>query len=335
MKKFILQMFAICFLGCFSTCYAGGGIAHMFVAQEAIAKIPDTALRNLILTNLDAYLVGAYYPDSGYIKGNLYGEDSHWDAFIYAFTDHLKSKYTDPVSQNPKLVAFLFGVAAHRVSDEVMHWTFYNETRRIEFNDDYEKAHSYGDTGIDLLVNIDKNLWFSQPATWWVPVQDLVQIYHRMGKDEYDAKQIIWGNIVIFFAGYGERMISAPAYPILRWKMPWTAKHYYDWPQGGMLMSEKNIVEYQTALWQRLNSKEVSLVPINKPRVSPDKVLRASLKTTDSDTSINDLALKAIASGAVTVNTKTNEDGSVELQAPVINQMSKLQDLIRQFLSNL
>jgi len=307
----------------------------MFVAQEAISKLPNAALRNLILNNLDAYLVGAFYPDSGYIKGNLYGEDSHWDAFIYAFTDHLKAKYTDPITQNPQLVAFLFGCAAHRVSDEIMHWTFYNQSRWIEFNGDYAKAHSYGDTGIDLLVNIDKNLWFSQPSTWWIPVRDLVQIYHRMGKDEYNAKQIIWGNTVIFFAGYGERMISAPAYPILRWKMPWTAKHYYDWKQGGMVMNIKNIAEYQTALWKRLNNKTVEPTPVNKPRVDPDKVLHVGLKAKDHDVSLSDLALKAIESGAVTVNTKTNEDGSIEFQAPVINQMSKLQDLIRQFLANL
>lgn len=337
MKKLILRIFTICFIGFFSTAYAGGSIAHMYIAQEAIQKLPDAKLRNLLLDNLDAYLVGAYYPDSGYIKGNLYGEDSHWDGFIYAFAEYIKEKYPDPASQNPKLLAFLFGCAAHRVSDEIIHWTFYNEAKRMEFNGDYGKAHSYGDTGIDLLVNVDKSLWFSQPSTWWVPVQDLVNIYHRMGKDEYTAKQIIWGNVVISFAGTGERMISAPAYPILKWKMmPWTAAHYYDWQKGGILMDVQNVAEYETALWKRMNSKVVEPAPVMPPHTDPAKMpnkLLQAKSTKDNESAFMDILRKAFESGIVSVGIKTNADGSVEFQAPTINNLSKLQELLRQFIA--
>lgn len=330
MKKHILGLL-LCFISFFSVCHAGGGITHMFLAEDAISKLPDPKLRHLLMNNLDAYLVGSFYPDSGYIKGTQYGEDSHWDPFIYAFSDYLNSKYADPISENPRLVAFLFGCAAHRVSDEIIHWTFYAVSKDKDFNGDYDKAHSYGDTGIDLLVNIDKNLWFNQPSTWWVPVKDLVEIYHRMGKDEYTANQIIWGNIVISFAGFGSRMISAPAYPILKWKMPWTAKHYYDWPEGGMLMDKDNIIQYQMSLWNRLKTKTGMLAKIN-----PKASLRSEgLQPTHTDASpMSKLAEHALESGIITIPSKTNDDGSVELQQPIINQFYKLQTLIKQFLSD-
>lgn len=326
MKKHLLGLI-LCLISFFPLCYAGGGITHMFLAREAITKLPDPALRNLLLDNIDAYLVGAYYPDSGYIKGNLYGEDSHWDPFIYAFADYLKEKYIDPVSQNPKLVAFLFGCAAHRVSDEIMHWTFYPIIKGKDFDGDADQAHSYGDTGIDLLLNVDKNQWFTQPSTWWVPVKDLVEIYHRMGKDNYTAQQIIWGNTVLIFAGYGERMISTPAYPILKWKMPWTATHYYDWPIGGIVPDEVSVAKYQTKLWQRLYSK-------SKTHSATAKMAHPNAHY-DASNPVTNLAQTAIESGAVTVKTKTNADGSIEFQPPVINQLQKLQSLINQFLTKL
>ncbi len=43
----------------------------------------------------------------------------------------------------------------------------------------------------------------------WVPVRDLLEVYHRMGSDQYTEQEIIEGNTAIFFAGYGERLISA------------------------------------------------------------------------------------------------------------------------------
>ena len=56
-------------------------------------------------------------------------------------------KYSDPVIQHPKLVAFLFGCAVHRVSDEIIHWTFYPISKDKDFNGDYNQAHQYGDVG--------------------------------------------------------------------------------------------------------------------------------------------------------------------------------------------
>ena len=321
MKKIFFGIYLL-LLAFFSPVYAGGGITHMLVAQEAINRLPDPQLRQLLLNNLDAYLVGADYPDSGYIEGNHYGEDSHWDPFIYTFADYIKEKYPDPAIQNPKLVAFLFGCAAHRVSDEIMHWTFYPIVAEKDFNGDVNKAHSYADTGIDLLLNVDKNQWFTEPKVWWVPVSDLVGVYHRMGKDEYTAKEIIWGNSVLALANYSERLIAAPAYPYLKWKMPWTTANYADWPVGGLTMDEQKIAEYQTTLWRYLHKPSLRFMADVK--ITPEKT-----------TPVTAFASQALASGAANVTTKTNADGSVELQTPVIRQTEAFQALLRQLLAKM
>lgn len=322
MKK-IFEILCVFFLS-LSFAYAGGGITHMFIAQETIAKLPDQKLRALLLDNFDAYLVGAYYPDSGYIKGTHYGEDSHWDPFIYTFADYIKQTYPDPTLQAPKLVAFLFGCATHRVSDEIIHVTFYNITKEKDFNGDYDRAHSNGDAGIDFLVNIDKQV--ASPMTWWVPVSDLVEVYRRMGKT-VTASEIRWGTSIIFLANHGERLIAAVAYPYYRWKMPWTAAHYYDWPEGGMLMDEQKVAAYLTALWQRLNDQS-----LKKQSTSPHQ---STYQEQAVPSAAEDFAQKAIESGAASITINSNSDGSIELQQPIFNQLDKIKTLLNQLLAKL
>lgn len=325
MKKLLIA-FAIYLSSVFITAgYAGGGITHMFLAKETIAQLPDQQLRNLLQDNLDAYLVGAYYPDSGYVGGNHYGEDSHWDPFIYAFADYIKETYPNPAVQNPKLVAFLFGCATHRVSDENMHWVFYSFISQNDFHRPWDwdsTIHGYGDVGIDLLVSVDKDQWLTQPTTWWVPVRDLVQVYHRMGKDEYTDKEIIWGNMITSFAGYAERLIAAPSYPYLKWKLAWTSQHYYDWPEGGLLSDESKSTTYLMALWARLNDKKLS------HSYSSYASLSKPYDEHQDESETVDFAKKAIQNGLVDVNVTHNPDGSVEIQSPVIKSFIDFQQML-------
>ena len=292
--------------------YAGGGITHMFIAEESIPLIFDTKLRHVLEDNKEAYLVGAHYPDSGYVPGTGYGEDSHWDTFIFTFAEYIKEKYHNPVLENPKLVAFLMGCATHRVSDEIIHSIFYPHVAANDFSDNYDKAHRYGDVGIDLLLNIDKGRWRHHPDVWWVPVADLLEVYHRMGKDQYTADQIILGNSVLNMAGYLERAITIQSYPYLRLRMPWTAKHYYDWPEGGMLMDIKQVAEYQNNLWQRLT--EAKTKPLNKSTTPSHSDHESALMTSAKQVLENHIA---------TMDVKHNADGSVELQPPVIMDQNR------------
>ena len=327
MLKRLLSIF-LC-LPILSVCHAGGNITHMFLAKEIITQVADPQLKQILTDNLDAYLVGANYPDSGYVRDTGYGEDSHWDLFIYSFADYLKEKYQNPATQNPKLLAFLFGCATHRVSDQVMHQTFYNYISSIDFNNDWSTAHTYGDIGIDFLAIIDKNQWFTQPETWWVPVRDLLQVYHRMGKDQYTAAEIIHGNQVISVIGTAERVIALPAYLYLQFKMPWTANNYYTWSHGGIKNNELQVISYQNELWQYLHGQTVQharLPPDNSQ--SRSVTIASSPHTMSSKSTAIELATTAIMIGAVSAKVRENIDGSVDIQPPEITNQSDYQNLI-------
>jgi hypothetical protein len=297
---------------------AGGGITHMFIAQETIAQIPDPTLRSILSDNLDAYMVGAYYPDSGYVQGAEYGEDSHWDPFIFAFADYIKDTYPDAINTHPKLVAFLFGCAVHRVSDEVMHWGFYPLIRDHDFNGDGKTAHTYGDLGIDLLVIVDKSQWFTAPSSWWVPMDDLVAVYQRMGKPQYDAQQIEKGMSVISVAGLGERLIAEPAYPYLSWKMPWTKANYDDWPETGIRGDELQVVDYEMKLWQRLQSRA---------NEKPTPALHSAHLVSPNWYASN-FAQLAIKNKLVELTVHHHADGSLSIENPVIKEGKKFHQLL-------
>ncbi|MBA3661591.1 MAG: zinc dependent phospholipase C family protein [Gammaproteobacteria bacterium] len=255
-KVWIVYLFFM--FTCLSSVYAAGGITHMYLSQEAVKQLPDPTLRELLLENFDAYLVGSYYPDSGYISGTTHGEVSHWDPFIDAFAKYIKDTYPNPIKSNPRLIAFLFGCASHRVADEIIHRTFYPIVAEHDFKNDRNQAHGHGDAGIDLLLNLDRNLWTLAPLRWWVPVHDLLAIYERMKEPGITAHQIKWGNAALMIAGFTERLIALPSYPYLKLRMPWTAKHYFLHPVGGLEMITKKISLYQMDLWHQF--KDTSLV---------------------------------------------------------------------------
>ncbi|MEO8402669.1 MAG: zinc dependent phospholipase C family protein, partial [Gammaproteobacteria bacterium] len=202
-----------------------GSVTHMFIAKETIAKLQDKELANLLLNNMDAYLVGSNYPDTGFIRGTHYGNASHWETFINTFVIYLREKYPFPDQQNPKLVAFVLGCAAHDISDQVFHGTFLNTVAMNDFKGNWNKAHQQSETALDLLITVEKNQWGVRPSMWWVPMSDLLAVYHRMGSNQFSLAEIFWGNTVYSFAGISERAVSPFAYGYIRLKMPWLAHH--------------------------------------------------------------------------------------------------------------
>lgn len=292
---------------------AAGGISHIYFARQAAERVQDTALRDLLKKYDNAYAVGSNYPDTGYIKGTQYGEDSHWDPFIFTFADYLRDTYAHPEQENPKLVAFLLGCATHRVSDELFHWRLINQIARYDFNGDWNAAHSYADTGLDLILTVDKSQWFTHPGKWYVPVRDLVNVYQRMGHPEYTRKQIILGNSIYYFAGVGERFIAPFRYNTCKAQAPWAVANYYDHPEGGYVMTEQAVAAYIDSLWHYITHKDAPMpvIPIysahNVPHVVHHDVVHGA-----------DVAMRASALGFADVPIIVEDrDGSIELQTPI------------------
>ncbi|KAF3906117.1 hypothetical protein ABW21_db0209747 [Orbilia brochopaga] len=99
----------------------------------------------------------------------------------------------DEQEHKEKLIAFIFATALHESSDATWHsLKMYNGYIRmvagLDFAGSYGDAHSVVDTGGDILLanrldglppESEAKHWVS--AGWWVPVDDILEIYESMG----------------------------------------------------------------------------------------------------------------------------------------------------------
>jgi hypothetical protein len=250
--------------------YAAGGITHMFIAKEVIPHLSDRDLKNLIENNLDAYLVGSNYPDSGYMQGTHYGDATHWQKFIDTSVIYLHERYPYPEQQNPALVAFLLGCATHIVSDQVFHGAFINKVSKEDFHHHWQTAHTVSEEGLDMLVLLDKKQWQVRPVIWWLPLHDLVQIYQRMGKNNYSQSEIFWGNTLYSLTGIGQRALTPFGYNYIKLTMPWLSHHYEDTKEGGLLMTEQLTINYLQETWKKITVKVSTAETHPKLQVAPE-----------------------------------------------------------------
>ena len=222
--------------------FALGDLAHNYVA-EGVSAQTEGALKGVLTTYQNEYLVGSDYPDTGYLPGFNFGEDSHWPYFVTPFADYIKStcqdvKTVDQQTHCDQMTAFLLGVSTHVKSDIVSHWTYYNFVAQHDFGElnptNWDKAHSAMDPASDFYVIVRKGI-YDHPVTWWVPVDDLVKVYTDMKKnnvikDTVTADEIIKANAIYYVAlGLTEDLIAYPAYTYdAIYNIPWGIAHLDD-----------------------------------------------------------------------------------------------------------
>lgn len=230
--------------------WSAGGATHIFIAELSRGALPDSRLKQLLIENEDAFFIGSNYPDTGYLPGANYGEITHWDPFIDAATDYINEKYPNAIETHPKLIAFLMGIASHRVSDEVWHWTFINHLADKDFGGDWDKAHSHADIGFDMIIHIDKKRLLVSPNEWWIPLDDLLMIYermeHKVGRDEIEQANHIYKSLMVL-----ERVGAPFLYPYYKLRMSWGRKHYQDDEYGGFKEIESEVAAYLQKTWRR------------------------------------------------------------------------------------
>ncbi|PVZ97023.1 hypothetical protein BB558_007044 [Smittium angustum] len=132
----------------------------------------------IINDNKKSLQAGTVFPDWGYeCWGNDYAaEAAHWTPFIKAGIEHLRENYQKPYTKSAEeFIAFLFGVAAHQVSDELWHGVRMDEgflklLRETEYLDDFNGAHDLLDVGGDFYMRIIDDLSY-------------LEVYKRMNID--------------------------------------------------------------------------------------------------------------------------------------------------------
>jgi len=263
---------------------AAGETTHAFMAERAIAHLPDGPLRTLLSAQRLHVLGGAGYPDTGYwvengaipVRGleprpsDDFGEASHWEPFVDAYVAHVRAKdcgdLSLPAGPCAHLVAHLMGAAAHGMGDEVWDWLFeprvtdHGEDAALNFfaegrpghaldGNPLDEASSSIEYAMDEVAIFYHARWLS-PNTAPPPVTDLVSVYERMGL-AVTPEHVLAGHAVSSGAMAAERAVAPIEAPRVRADMPWSTEHFVTEP-GGVEYTARAIAGHYEALWHKL-----------------------------------------------------------------------------------
>jgi hypothetical protein len=269
---------------------AGAGeTTHAFMAERAIEYLPDGDLKALLEPHALEVMSGAGYPDTGYwvengsipVRGDElrpsddFGEESHWERFINAYVDHIRTKdcgadLADPAGPCAGVVAHLMGAAAHGMGDEVWDWLF--EPRVTDHGEDagrnffaegrpghaldgnpLDEASSSIEYAMDEVAITEYGRWVV-PNSTLPPVADLVEVYRSRGL-EVTPEHILAGHAVSAAAMSAERAVAPEESPRIQEDMPWSSANFVTAP-GGVDFTAQAVAGYYEALWRKLTQPE-------------------------------------------------------------------------------
>ncbi len=243
---------------------AHGINGHVHVTGWAIENLPPGELRDFFADPeiREAAQIGASFPDSGYAIGDGYGELAHWEPFVDGYVRHLRARAPFDTPEERKQVAFLMGLAAHGLQDELFDSVFLHQVHehdgpfpRTVNGKEYPTAQDPADPGTDAFLFTDGYLRF-KPALF-VPFDDVIAVMadvhgHRVERETIDQGMRRVKTLVI------DRFHAiAPVYEReMRPVIPWTAANYMDPGIPGSLTSEiAPTGAYLQALWDRLHDR--------------------------------------------------------------------------------
>jgi hypothetical protein len=218
----------------------------MYIAELAVQELPEGELR-AILSDPELLAVvqsGAFYPDTGYAVDDAYGEWSHWEPFLEAYLDVLRARHGAELgtAEARRAVAFLMGVAAHQICDQVYDALFMRRTEEIDGTDaDLDLAN-------DIWVVYDRGRRVRVDS--WAPLPDLVGIYggvmgHAVAEDTIarglDRMELAMWAVI--------ELSDGPQYEEHWLRLPWAASHYLLDPEPG---SHPFLAQVVAAYWQVL-----------------------------------------------------------------------------------
>lgn len=204
---------------------AHGINGHVWVSDGAITR--TTACFQEPFTHPEirnALQFGAAFPDSGYASddGRDYAETAHWESFIETYVRHLRTKYpaglTSPAAWQD--AAFLLGVGAHGLEDEVFDSIFMRMAEEFEGSN-----QDILDPGTDFMLIAEGHTDLKPDV--WVPFRDVLDVYGQLDMDVseklIDRNTALIRTVVIGLVDAGETLDDD-----FRPQLPWTAEHFLD-----------------------------------------------------------------------------------------------------------
>lgn len=266
---------------------ASGGTLHIYMSELAMGYVRDPALKQFLEQNRNVALWASWYPDSGYVAGNEYGEFSHWMPFLDAYREYIVRDVGRDDPDYALLVAHLLGASAHSLQDQVFDHLFLIKTGEVDGTGQAEldmgldmvcmKEHARGGLRLPDEVAADPGRY--------TPVRHLTRVYEILETPYQDIEvQILKGQKMLAMGIGGERMFYGFSFNKVRRASPWGARHYYEAP-GGIEHNARLTAAYWDALWKKLNNEPAPLVIATFPD-NNTQILSVNHATVDSHISV-------------------------------------------------
>ncbi len=218
-------------------------ITHSEVAQRALAFFASERYpiyEHYAKQHQDALQAGCIFPDWGYQFG--YGDESeaaHWDPFIEAAADYLRTTYPKPWDlATEKLAVFLLGIMCHSAAD--MYWHslgvsqgFLEAMAAQDFFGNFSQAHTHGDVGGDVVLTYERDL-SCLTDTWYVPVLDMARLYNLLGFERVNPKVLTMYTFLLFLATHVERSMAGALFPAYAGPSPFLVEEIDHYFVGGL-----------------------------------------------------------------------------------------------------
>lgn len=285
-----------------------GPTSHDLVAQQTVQYIDQERYSDLFRLLHDhpaARDGGAVFPDWGYatLLRNL-SVVAHSPAFRQAYEDYIRESFPPPYdSAEAQQVAFLMGIIDHQVADARWHPYFLQEANR---ND--RTTEIVVELGVDIFT-IQEQGQLMRWDEWYVPVETIVSVYHRLGHTEVTEEMIVAGMKVLRAAMVIERGLASIVYRRFLTTLPWAHANYMAYAPGGIADDARaSAFENQNA-WDSIQGAVVAAA------VNPHAP--AAERRTDT---LYQLAHELLRFGKIAVPVERLADGGVLIGPPQISQ---------------
>jgi len=242
---------------------ANGQSTHVWIAQHAQTHLTDGELRDFVTDPAiqTALINGAMFPDGGYPLDDDYAEIAHWEPFQNAYRDWIAETYAPPWSDEAsRHVAFLLGMAAHGIADQVFDALFMERSRQEDtdggWGDNFDLA-----TDVVMMARVGK----VEAPDHWLPAQPLIDIYRDQHAHTVTQSTLEEGQGLLRFAIGSVGLMSENPEGVTMYEadFPWAATVIDDPDQPGSPPCEGEVLAlYWQSVWARVHGRaeEVDLL---------------------------------------------------------------------------
>lgn len=235
---------------------ACGQSTHIWIGLEAVDLLPaEHPLHALLSTPQarEAMVNGAMFPDGGYspLTQDPYGETAHWEPFQSAYLRWIATHHQAPYTDDAALqVAFLLGMAAHGISDQIYDGVYLTRSQAHDGEDGW--AQSDVDFATDVVTT--SRVGAQEVVEDRVPYDTLVDVFRDFGQPT-DRQVLVTGQgslrvAVLYIGGLGQQPDQAATYAA---QFPWTSEYLLDADVAcGPACIQPAVAAYWLTLWDRL-----------------------------------------------------------------------------------